>query len=74
MTRKPVFWIVKELFINPGQVKSHRELMKASNIVVEPNTIAAHVKAIRDAFTRADAEFRCIKTERGRGYRWIEYP
>ena len=35
------FWIVKELFIHPGQVKSHRELMKASNIVVEPNTIAA---------------------------------
>jgi two-component system OmpR family response regulator len=68
------FWIVKELFINPGQVKSHRELMKASNIVVAPNTIAAHVKTIRDAFTRADSEFKCIKTERGRGYRWVESP
>lgn len=65
------FWILRELCLNPGKVKSHRELMKASSIVVEPNTIAAHVKAIRDAFTRADPEFKCIKTERGRGYRWV---
>ena len=66
-----LFWIVKELCINPGQVKSHRELMKASCIVVEPNTITAHVKTIRDTFSRVDAEFHCIKTERGRGYRWV---
>ncbi len=65
------YWIVKELCLNPGQVKSHRDLMKASSIVVEPNTITAHIKTIRDAFSRADAEFRCIKTERGRGYRWV---
>lgn len=66
------FWIVKELFLNPGQVKSHRDLMKASSIVVEANTITAHVKAIRGAFTRADSNFKCIKTERGRGYRWVD--
>ncbi len=66
------FWILSALYSAPGQVKSHRELMQASNIVVEPNTITAHVKAIRDAFTAVDPEFQSIKTERGRGYRWVE--
>lgn len=65
------FWILQELCIHPGQVRSHRDLMKASNIVVEANTITAHVKTIRDAFTRVDSGFHCIKTERGRGYRWV---
>jgi two-component system OmpR family response regulator len=66
------YWIVRELCNNPGQVRSHRDLMKACNIVVEPNTITAHVKAIRDTFTAMDTSFNCIKTERGRGYRWVE--
>ena len=65
------FWIVKDLVDNPGKVRSHRDLMKAANIVVEPNTITAHVKAIRGAFTRLDPEFSAIKTERGLGYRWV---
>lgn len=65
------FWIVKDLCNNAGQVRSHRDLMKACNIVVEPNTITAHVKAIRDTFRKIDPEFSCIKTERGRGYRWV---
>jgi two-component system, OmpR family, response regulator len=65
------FWIVRELCRHPGQVRSHRELMNAANIVVEPNTIAAHVKAIRNAFATLDPAFHCIRTERGRGYRWV---
>jgi len=65
------FWILQELCVHPGQVRSHRDLMKASNIVVEANTITAHVKTIRDAFSRVDSDFHCIKTERGRGYRWV---
>ena len=65
------FWILRELCSNPGQVRSHRELMKAASIVVEPNTITAHVKAIRNAFAGLDPAFHCIRTERGRGYRWI---
>ena len=65
------YWIVRELCNHPGQVKNHRELMKACNIVVEPNTITAHVKAIRGVFTALDSNFNCIKTERGRGYRWL---
>ena len=65
------FWILRELCQHPGEVRSHRELMKAASIVVEPNTIAAHVKAIRQSFTRLDPQFECIRTERGRGYRWV---
>ena len=65
------FWIVRALYSQPGQVQSHRELMKACKLVVEPNTITAHVKAIREGFRRADPDFNCIKTERGRGYRWV---
>jgi two-component system OmpR family response regulator len=65
------YWIVRELYLNPGKVRSHRDLMKACSIVVEPNTIAAHVKSIRAAFCRADPDFHCIRTERGRGYRWL---
>jgi two-component system OmpR family response regulator len=65
------FWIVKDLCDNPGKVRGHRDMMKASNIVVEPNTITAHIKSIRGAFTAIDSLFNCIKTERGRGYRWV---
>jgi two-component system OmpR family response regulator len=65
------YWIVKALCTQPGQVKTHRELMRACNLVVEPNTITAHVKAIRASFLRLDPQFNCIKTERGRGYRWV---
>ncbi|MEM8562933.1 MAG: response regulator transcription factor [Pseudomonadota bacterium] len=65
------FWILQELSENPGKVRTHRELMKAANIVVESNTITAHVKAIRRAFAAGDPEFKCIRTERGRGYRWV---
>ena len=66
------FWILRELSHNPGKVRSHRELMKAASLMVEPNTIAAHVKSIRRAFTAEDPAFTCIRTERGRGYRWVE--
>ena len=66
------FWIVECLYSAPGQVKRASELMAAANIVVEPNTITAHVKAIREAFKAIDSTFRCIKTERGKGYRWLD--
>ena len=65
------YWIVECLASEPGQVKSHRELMHAANILVEPNTIVAHVKSIRACFMELDPEFDHIRTERGRGYRWI---
>jgi two-component system OmpR family response regulator len=46
--------------------------MKSANIVVEPNTITAHIKHIRDRFRAVDNSFNSIKNERGKGYRWID--
>lgn len=65
------YWITRELCVTPGQVRSHRDLMKACNTVVEANTITAHMVAIRRAFVAIDPGFDCIRTERGRGYRWV---
>jgi two-component system OmpR family response regulator len=66
-------WIIKELASDSGQVKSYSKLMRAANLVVEPNTITAHIKTIRDRFKAIDNNFNCIKTERGLGYRWVEF-
>ncbi|MEY4765518.1 MAG: proteobacterial dedicated sortase system response regulator [Pseudomonadota bacterium] len=65
------FWLLQELCRVPGQVRSPGELMSAARIVVEANTIAAHIKAIRAAFQRVEPTFDRIRTERGRGYRWV---
>jgi two-component system, OmpR family, response regulator len=64
-------WIVQALHQHPGKALSHDQLMRAAQIVVEPNTVAAHVKSIRDRFRQLDPQFDCIRTERGRGYRWV---
>ena len=66
------FWILSELVNNPGEIKYYEKLMRAANIHVEPNTITAHIKNIRDRFRIIDNEFDCIKTERGIGYRWVD--
>jgi two-component system OmpR family response regulator len=65
------FWILQELCRSPGRVKSASELMRGARLTVAPNTIAAHIAAIRAAFIRLDRAFDRIRTERGRGYRWI---
>lgn len=65
-------WILNEIYTQGGQAVDYEQLQKAAKIVVEPNTIAAHVKIIRQAFTKIDANFQCICTERGRGYRWVD--
>jgi two-component system OmpR family response regulator len=64
------YWMLRELCREAGTPRSHNELMKAARIVVEPNTITAHVKGIREEFRRIDPSFDHIRTERGRGYRW----
>jgi len=64
------FWIVKALANQPGQPKNPGQLMRAANLYVEPNTIAAHIKTIRKRFRAIDPTFNCIRTERGIGYRW----
>jgi two-component system OmpR family response regulator len=66
------FWMLENLYEQPGKVRRISEIMKAANIVVEPNTVVAHVKAIRDSFRTVDTAFNCIRTERGKGYRWLE--
>lgn len=66
------FWIAKTLVSSPGQAKSPEQLMRAANLYVEPNTITAHIKTIRNRFKAIDPNFNAIRTERGIGYRWIE--
>lgn len=65
------FWILHELCRSPGHARTTNDLMRAANLTVEPNTIAAHIKAIRSAFLEIDPRFEGIRTERGRGYRWL---
>jgi two-component system, OmpR family, response regulator len=66
------FWILKDLFENAGKVRSTTELMRAANIMVQPNTIVVHIKIIREEIQKLTPEFSCIKSERARGYRWLD--
>ena len=65
------FWILQELALNAGEIKSANQLMEAASILVEPNTIAAHIKSIRRQFRKIDDSFNLIKTEYATGYRWL---
>jgi two-component system OmpR family response regulator len=66
------YWILKDLFFHSGEVRSTTDLMRAANITVQPNTIVVHIKAIREAIQQITPNFSCIKSERARGYRWVE--
>jgi len=66
------FWMLLELARDAGQVKSYERLMRVANITVEPNTVSAHIKTIRDRFRALDPDFQCIRTERSSGYRWLD--
>jgi two-component system OmpR family response regulator len=66
------FWILKDLFEHAGEVRTTTELMRAANITVQPNTIVVHIKAIREEIQKITPEFACIKSERARGYRWVD--
>ena len=68
------YWILKDLFSHSGEVRSTTELMRAANITVQPNTIVVHIKAIREAIQKITPNFSCIKSERARGYRWVDDP
>ena len=68
------FWILKDLVEHPGEVRSITDLMHAAHITVQPNTIVVHIKAIREEIQRVAPDFRCIKSERARGYRWVDEP
>ncbi len=66
------FWLVASLASQQGQVNSRQQLMDAANVVLDDQTITAHVKRIRKKFHAIDSEFNCIQTVYGLGYRWVE--
>jgi len=64
------FWLVHALAKFPGHVKNRDQLMGEVHIVVDDSTITSHVKRIRRKFAALDAQFDCIDTVYGMGYRW----
>jgi two-component system OmpR family response regulator len=64
-------WMLRTLAERPGQAQTPEALMRAARITVEANTVAAHMKHIRDAFRAVDPAFDAVRTERGAGYRWV---
>lgn len=63
-------WVLHALVKHPGHVKSREQLMQAANILVDDNTITAQIKRIRNKFLQHDADFNCIESVYGAGYRW----
>lgn len=63
-------WILHALVQYPGHVKSREQLMQSANTVVDDNTITAQIKRIRNKFLQYDADFNCIESVYGAGYRW----
>ena len=67
------FDIVFQLARRPGHVVTYQALMEATRqTIVTKNTIATHVRRIRDKFAALDPAFACIENEYGLGYRWRE--
>jgi two-component system OmpR family response regulator len=64
------FWMVHALARFPGHVKDRDSLMRDAKIVVDDSTITSHIKRIRKKFLAIDAQFDCIATVYGMGYRW----
>jgi len=46
--------------------------MDAANLVLDDQTITAHVKRIRAKFLTLDDSFGAIQTVYGLGYRWMD--
>jgi len=65
-------WIIHSLARHPGHVKNREQLMEDARIVVDDATITSHIKRIRNKFLKHDANFNCIETVYGMGYRWLE--
>ncbi len=66
------YWLIDCLARNPGQVRSRQQLMDAANLVLDDQTITAHIKRIRAKFVSLDASFSGIQTVYGLGYRWMD--
>ena len=65
------FRLVACLARRPGQVRSRVQLMEAAGLVLDEQTITAHVKRIRAKFVALDPAFSGIQTVYGLGYRWL---
>ena len=66
------FRMLAKLVRVPGHAVSYETLMNATmQSLVTNNTINTHMRNIRKKFERADADFACIKSEYGYGYRWV---
>ena len=68
------FHLVACLARYPGQVRSRTQLMEAAGLVLDEQTITAHVKRIRAKFVALDPAFDAIQTVYGLGYRWHARP
>lgn len=66
------YWLIDCLARNPGQVRSRQQLMDAANLVLDDQTITAHIKRIRAKFNSIDDTFSGIQTVYGLGYRWMD--
>lgn len=66
------YWLVDCMAKNPGQVRSRQQLMDAANLVLDDQTITAHIKRIRAKFVAMDDSFAAIQTVYGLGYRWMD--
>lgn len=66
------YWLIDCLARNPGQVRSRQQLMDAANLVLDDQTITAHIKRIRAKFMVIDDSFSGIQTVYGLGYRWLD--
>ncbi|QSX35044.1 proteobacterial dedicated sortase system response regulator [Shewanella avicenniae] len=64
------FWMVHAMAKHPGHVRSRGDLMQEAKIYVDDSTITSHIKRIRKKFIAVDANFDCIDTVYGMGYRW----
>jgi two-component system, OmpR family, response regulator len=65
------FWLLFSLVRYPGHVKNRDQLMQDAGVVVDDGTITSHIKRIRKKFQVITAEFDCIETVYGAGYRWV---
>lgn len=66
------FWLVHALARYPGQVKSRAQLMDAAKLVLDDQTITAHIKRIRRKFQAIDSGFDAIRAVYAAGYRWVD--
>ena len=66
------YWLVDCLAKTPGQVKSRQQLMEAASLVLDDQTITAHIKRIRAKFMVLDDSFTSIQTVYALGYRWMD--